>query len=96
MTENVDKFRQIKKKLYKDLCEAIDLSREVTDCEIMDLILEFITNESQTSYFSLEDKKRMGKELFDAIRKMDVLQDLLEKNDITEIMVNGKDSIFID
>ena len=96
MTENVDKFRQIKKKLYKDLCEAIDLSREVTDCEIMDLILEFITNESQTSYFSLEDKKRMGKELFDAIRKMDVLQDLLEKNDITEIMVNGKDSIFIE
>lgn len=96
MIENKDKFRQIKKKLYQELCEAIDLSREVTDCEMMDLIIEFIAKESQTSYFSLEDKKKMGKELFDAIRKMDVLQDLLERGDITEIMVNGKDSIFIE
>ncbi len=45
-------------------------------------------------YISLSDKIRIGRELFNSFRKLDVLQELLEDDSITEIMVNGIDHIF--
>ena len=45
-------------------------------------------------YIPLSDKIRIGRELFNSFRKLDVLQELLEDDSITEIMVNGIDHIF--
>ena len=36
------------------------------------------------------------KELFHALRKMDVLQELLDEPEVTEIMVNGMNGIFLE
>ena len=38
----------------------------------------------------------MGRELFNAFRKLDILQELLEDDDITEIMINGTSNIFLE
>lgn len=43
-----------------------------------------------------QDKQHMIKEVFNSIRKMDLLEELLEQQDITEIMINGYDHIFVE
>ena len=43
-----------------------------------------------------QDKARMVKEVFNSIRKMDLLEELLEQQDITEIMLNSYDNIFVE
>ena len=47
-------------------------------------------------YIPLREKTVLGKELFNAFRKLDILQELIEDDDITEIMINGTDHIFIE
>ena len=43
-----------------------------------------------------QDKARMIKEVFNSIRKLDLLEELLEQQDITEIMMNSYDNIFVE
>lgn len=85
-----------KKKLREKLAESIDYSREHSDEEIQDLIDEILIRESRETALALSDKTKLRKELFHAIRKLDVLQELIDEPDITEIMINGPHSIFIE
>lgn len=45
---------------------------------------------------SVHTKCKLKRELYDSIRGLDVLEDLLKDKDITEIMINGYDNIFIE
>jgi pilus assembly protein CpaF len=45
---------------------------------------------------SLREKASIGRELFNAFRKLDILQEILEDNEVTEIMINGTENIFIE
>lgn len=78
------------------ILDKIDLSREVPDEEIQELIDEVVLSCGKERHLSLNDRCRLKKELFYALRKMDVLQELLEERSITEIMVNGTDGIFLE
>ena len=89
-------YEEIKRQLKTELFENIDFSRELRDEEIQDLIDEKIMNLKKEDYIPLSQKKRLGKELFFSIRKLDVLQELIEDTEITEIMVNGPDRIFLE
>ncbi|MBQ3974424.1 MAG: CpaF family protein [Lachnospiraceae bacterium] len=60
------------------------------------MIDEEIVRAGREYPFSLEERKRMRQELFHSIRRLDVLQELLEDTGITEIMINGPDRIFIE
>ncbi|MBQ9033225.1 MAG: CpaF family protein [Lachnospiraceae bacterium] len=77
---------------------GIDFSREVPDSEVLDLIDRHLTlgGAGALPILTLEEKKRLRQDLFHSIRRMDVLQDLLEDPEVTEIMVNGPDNIFIE
>lgn len=44
----------------------------------------------------LQEKIQLSRELFNAFRKLDILQDLVEDEDITEIMINGTENIFLE
>lgn len=82
--------------LKKQILDRVDLSREVPDEEIQELIDEVVLSYGKEQYLSLNERCRLKKELFHALRKMDVLQELLEERDVTEIMVNGMDGIFLE
>ncbi|WP_290760297.1 CpaF family protein [Anaerostipes sp.] len=62
--------------------------------------MEFIEEElylmSGESYLSLKDKYELLKEVYNALRRLDILQDLLEDDSITEIMINGYKNVFIE
>lgn len=82
--------------LRKEVIEGLDRGRELTDEEIYDRIDEILIKKGNLSYQALDLRSRWRKEIFDSIRGLDVLQDLLEDSSITEIMINGYKDIFIE
>ena len=82
--------------LKEQILERVDLSREVPDEEMQDLIDEVVLSCGREQHLTLNEKCRLKKELFHALRKMDVLQELLEEQSVTEIMVNGIYGIFVE
>ena len=76
--------------------QAMDLSREVADDELMEIIRCIVDKDAEENYLSLNEKAGIGKELFNTFRKWDILQELLEDDEITEIMINGTENIFIE
>lgn len=90
---NTDEKRRI---LKEKLIESIDFSRESSDEEIQELIDEMLIRESRESPISLVERAKLRKELFHAVRKLDVLQELVDDPQITEIMINGPEQIFIE
>lgn len=83
-------------KLQDMILKELDLSKEVADDELMEIIHRVLEESRQESYISLKEKAGLGKELFNAFRKLDILQELLEDDEITEIMINGTENIFIE
>ena len=89
---NREKFREIHDFLMKQL----DVSRELSDEEILEVIDNLILNQVREECFSLKEKVDLRQELFCSVRKLDVLQELIEDESVTEIMVNGPDAIFVE
>lgn len=82
--------------LQEKILREMDLSKEVADEELMEVIRRILEQDGQENYIPLREKAGMGKELYNAFRKLDILQELLEDDEITEIMINGTDHIFIE
>lgn len=72
------------------------MSQEIIDEKVLELIDRSLLEHLDIGYVSLEGRIRLRKELFNAVRRMDVLSDLLEDDSITEIMINGYDQIFVE
>ena len=80
--------------MRKDLRRQLEEVREVTDEEIYRRIDDLILREAQNHYLSLARKEMLRIELFNSIRKLDILQELIDDDAVTEIMVNGTEAIF--
>ncbi len=76
--------------------ERLDISRELTDGQILEAIDDLILNHAGSECPSLREKISLRQELFFSVRKLDVLQELIDDNTVTEIMVNGPDAIFVE
>lgn len=85
---------EVLEQMYDKIIQRIDMDHELSDDEIRELIHTVIKEESKNRYISLKEETYLGKELFNAFRKLDLLQELIEDDDITEIMINGTQSIF--
>lgn len=82
--------------LQEQLLERLDLTKDMTDEEIYQHIDELIIFFSKRKYISIPRRGRLRMELFHAIRKLDVLQELIEDCSVTEIMINGQENIFVE
>ena len=89
-------WEELRGKLRDRVQDRLDLSRELQDEEVRALIDEEILRQSRESYLLLEEKLQMQRELFNAMRRLDILQELIEDPEVTEIMVNGPEDIFIE
>ena len=86
----------LSERLHGRVLEELDLSRETGDEELTALIHRVLREVSEEEYISLERRTELGRELFNAFRKLDLLQEFLEDEDITEIMINGTQDIFLE
>ena len=85
-----------KREFAKSLLEKVDFSRNLSDREIFEMIDDFLLQEERCKELSLENKKLLRRELFHALRKLDILQDLVDNPEVTEIMINGPNHLFVE
>ena len=76
------------------LLDKLDVSRDLSDREILEEIDRLL--ERRAVRQTLRERIVLRNELFCSVRKLDVLQELIEDDTVTEIMVNGPDSVFIE
>lgn len=88
------KFQVMKQELQEMVHQRLDMSTELSDEAIGDVIDEVIMEKSRNMYMSSVTKLTLRQELFNAIRRLDLLQELIDDKSVSEIMVNGADSIF--
>ena len=88
--------KEIFRALRRGLMDRLDLARELSDQEILDEIDQLILSGTPEVCLSLKEKVELRQELFHSVRKLDVLQELIEDETVTEIMVNGPDAIFVE
>ncbi|MCQ4670221.1 ATPase, T2SS/T4P/T4SS family [Lactonifactor longoviformis] len=84
--------------LRRELLEQIEHigAWEAEDPEILQMIDELVLEHGRKECWSLEEKQEIRQELFYSVRKLDVLQELVEDDEVTEIMVNGWEQIFVE
>lgn len=74
----------------------LDLTRNVSDDEIREVISEIVMEQSRQQYMSLTEKKTLMEGVFNSMRGLDVLQPLVDDPSITEIMINGPHNVFVE
>lgn len=85
-----------KEKIRKLVLEQMPVDSELDENRLLQLIDDNIVRSGEGQYMRHAEKKRMRTEIFNSMRKLDVLQQLIEDDEITEIMVNGPGHIFIE
>ena len=89
-------YSEMKKELRQKVQERIDYVRDYTDREVEETIDEVIMAQERIQIYPVEVRRRLKKELFDSLRRLDILQIFVEDSSVTEIMINGTDHIFIE
>ncbi|MBE5998294.1 MAG: CpaF family protein [Sarcina sp.] len=89
-------YGQVRDGIHEAVMREIDFSRSVEDAEVLALIDQGIIRAKRAGNLNLDEMKRMRQELFNAIRRLDILQELIEDPTVTEIMINGPEDIFIE
>ena len=85
---------EVYEKLRHLLLEEMEERREITDEEICREIDDLILKEKQTLPLSVRVELR--KQLFNSVRRLDILQELIDDDSVTEIMVNGTEGIYLE
>ncbi len=78
------------------LMEQLELSRDMPDSEILALIDELIAQTDPSRRMRFSDRCQLKIELFNSVRRFDILQELIDDDSVTEIMVNGTQSIYVE
>ena len=78
----------LKEKLKQDVLDSIDLSSDISDQELLSIIDEVLLQKSRQNFISMQEKRRLRRDIFNSIRKLDILQDMIE--DPNNYRNNGK------
>ncbi len=89
-------YTELKRTLRTRVQERMEYAKDISDEEVENAIDEVLVGEEFLKTYPVNVRKRLRKELFDSLRRLDILQIFVEDNSITEIMINGKDNIFVE
>ena len=82
--------------LYEEVIDRLDFSRTMEDGEVEELLDEVLCQRGRELGLTARQREALRRKLFNRLRRLDVLQELLEDPSITEIMVNGPERIFVE
>ena len=80
--------------IKRQVMDGLDMSREFTDEELRERIALAVRGYSKEKLLSLKVRESYEEQIFNSFRRLDVLQELLDDPEVTEIMVNGEAHIF--
>lgn len=89
-------YTELKKTLRQKVRDRMDYVKDYSDEEVEETIDEILLGQKELVICPVELRRRLKKELFDSLRRLDILQIFVEDSSVTEIMINGKDHIFIE
>ena len=79
--------------LYEKVMLRLDMTKETGEEELQEIIRCVIEEEGKREFLSLGEKIKISRELFNAFRRLDIIQDLIEDDDIPGIMDTGTENI---
>lgn len=82
--------------LEEKVLERISFFNQTAEEDVYRLIDEVLAEEAKREFFSLKQRREYRKRLFYGLKGLDILQELVEDDSITEIMVNGAGNIFLE
>ena len=82
--------------MRQEFLARLDFTREWTDEELQEEIEGMVLKRGQREYLTSEAKRRLCKDIFNSLRRLDVIQELLDDPEISEIMINGPKAIFVE
>ena len=86
----------MEEKIRARLLARLDIEGEISDERLFEMIDEEIIREGRTEGLPLDRRLFLRKTLFNSLRRLDILQEFLEDETVTEIMVNGPERIFLE
>ncbi|HAE44219.1 MAG TPA: pilus assembly protein [Lachnospiraceae bacterium] len=84
------------RRLRTTLMSQLDRAGDIGDDEIRKMITDLILEENRSAYMNIEERTSLSRELFYSVRRLDILQDLIDDRAVTEIMVNGPKDIYVE
>lgn len=96
MKEQEVRRKGIREELREQLRVELNKRQQVTDEELYELIDLCILETGKRVYLPLKEKVQLRTALFNSFRRLDVLQQAMDNPEITEVMINGKDHIFVE
>ncbi len=94
--ENPGSAKGIREELRRLIREEVNGSRETSDEELYEIIDRLIFEKGEEEYLPLKERIELRTGLFNSFRKLDILQQLLDDPEITEVMINGPRHIFME
>lgn len=82
--------------IREQVLNSIDMTRDPEDDELHNIIDSIILSESDYKYVTIEDRVKLHSQIFNSIKGLGLIEELLKDSDITEIMVNGTQNIYVE
>ena len=89
-------MEEIRRKLERQILEQMDYRKDISDEDIAEMIDSAIVNLEELACCPVSQRIRLKTDLFNSLRRLDLLQIFVEDEEVTEIMINGKDTIFLE
>ena len=80
--------------IREQVLQRMDFSQEIEEELLREVIVREIAGCDKAARLSIAQRIALEKRVFNAIRKLDILQELIEDEEVTEILVNGPKHIF--
>ena len=87
----MDKFCEL---IREKVLQRMDFSKEIDEESIKEVIIREIASRDEAAKYSIAQRMIIEKRVFNSLRKLDILQELMEDDEVTEILVNGPKRIF--
>ncbi len=91
-----EEWQAYKERMRENVMQKMQFAHEMEDEAVLNLIDVCIREEADQLSIPVKELLRLRQELFHSLRRLDLLSELIEDPDITEIMINGYADIFIE
>lgn len=87
---------QVKSRICNMVLQKMDFSDELSEEEVLKTVDDIITSLPERENMPLEEILNLRKEVYNSIKKYDVIQEYLDDETVSEIMINGVEAIFVE
>ncbi len=93
---NSPELKILAEEIRAEITQQLDRTRDIDDDELMEMVTEAVFRKSGEVYLDISQKRELAETVYNSMRRLDILQPIIDDKSITEIMINGPDKIYIE